>query len=71
MRSEIASVVIHISGYGNAIVNGRERNQWLKSIGDHYYGFSEQQLTQLVEWRTFNPLVVGSSPTLLIAETLH
>lgn len=43
MRSEIASVVTHIRGYGNAIVDGREKNQWLKSIIDHYYqGFSEQ-----------------------------
>ena len=43
MRSEIASVVTHISGYGNAVVDGREKNQWLKSIIDHYYqGFSEQ-----------------------------
>lgn len=41
MRSEIASVVTHFSGYGNVIVNGREKNQWLKSISDRYYGFSE------------------------------
>lgn len=43
MRSEIASVVTHIRGYGNAIVDGREKNQWLKSDIDHYCrGFSEQ-----------------------------
>ena len=43
MRSEIAYVVTHIRGYGNAIVDGREKDQWLKSIIDHYYqGFSEQ-----------------------------
>lgn len=42
MRSEVASVVTHTSGYGNAIVDGREKNQWLKSIIDRYYqGFSE------------------------------
>ena len=42
MRSEIASVVTHISGYGNAIVDGREKNQWLKSINNCYcQGFSE------------------------------
>ena len=42
-RSEVAAVVTHISGYGNAIVDGREKNQWLKSVIDHdYQGFSEQ-----------------------------
>ena len=43
MRSEIASVVTHFSGYGNAVVNGREKNGWSKSIVDrHCQGFSEQ-----------------------------
>lgn len=46
MRSEIASVVTYISRYGNAIVNGREKNQWSKSIIDYYcQGFSEQVRT--------------------------
>ena len=27
MRSEIASVVTHSSGYGNAVVDGREKNR--------------------------------------------
>jgi hypothetical protein len=43
MRSEVASVIIYISRYGNAIVDGREKNQWSQSINDHYcQGFSEQ-----------------------------
>ena len=54
MRSEIASVVTHFSGYGNVIVDGREKNPWLKSIIDHYcQGFSEQ--------------VVGANPTPVIS----
>ena len=29
--------------YGNTIIDGREKNRWLKSNIDHYYqGFSEQ-----------------------------
>lgn len=42
-RSEIVTVINHVSGYGNTIVDGREKNRWLKSNIDHYYqGFSEQ-----------------------------
>ena len=51
MRSEIASVVTHVSGYGNAVVDGREKNQWLKSITDHYcQGFSEQKHKRRQLW---------------------
>lgn len=37
VRSEIVNVVTHESGYGNTIVDGREKNQWLKSIINRYY----------------------------------
>ena len=56
MRSEVASVVTHVSGCGNAIVDGREKNQWSKSMIDHdCRGFSEQRMT-------VNQNATGSSP---------
>ena len=64
MRSEIASVVTHVSGYGNAIVDERKNNQWLKSIIDHYcQGFSEQRLCYGSGWRSEMTPLVGSTQT--------
>lgn len=38
---------IHVCGYGNTIVDEREKNRWLKSNIDHYYqDFSEQRQTE-------------------------
>lgn len=55
MRSEIVHVVTHESGYGNTIVDGREKDQWLKSNIDHYYqGFFRAELLKWVR-------MVGSS----------
>ncbi len=55
MRSEIASVVTHNSGYGNAVVDGREKNQWSKFIIDqHCQGFSEQNIKQLINGYEFD-----------------
>lgn len=34
-RSEIVTVITHIVGYGNTIVDGRKKNQWLKSNIDY------------------------------------
>lgn len=49
MRSEIASVVTYVSRYGNAIVDGREKNQWLKSIIDHYcQGFQSRNIVGII-----------------------
>ena len=44
VRSEIVNVVTHKIGYGNTIVDGREKDWWLNSIANHHYvGFSEQK----------------------------
>ena len=34
-RSEIVTVITNIVGYGNTIVDEREKNKWLKSNIDH------------------------------------
>ena len=60
-RSEVAAVVTHISGYGNAIVDGREKNQWLKSVIDHdYQGFSEQKDDYIVRWNGEKDYIINS-----------
>lgn len=58
MRSEIVHVVTHESGYWNTIVDGREKDQWLKSVIDRYYqGFSEHRFIREINVRNlaFNP----------------
>lgn len=52
VRSEIVHVVTHESGYGNTIVDGREKKQWLKSVIDRYYqGFSEHRFIREINVR--------------------
>lgn len=50
-RLEIVTAINHVSGYGNTIVDEREKNRWLKSNIDHYYqGFSEQSYSSWWRW---------------------
>ena len=52
VRSEIVNVVTHKIGYGNTIVDGREKDQWLKSVIDRYYqGFSEHRFIREINVR--------------------
>ena len=51
-RSEIVNVSTHMSEDGNTIVDGREKDQWLKSVIDRYYqGFSEHRFIREINVR--------------------